>query len=303
MKSLLFATFASLVLLASSAIADEKAFLGVSTAPAEGGRGLLVQEVTEGSGAEKAGIREGDVILRFAGKKPKDFDSLAAAVRARKPGDKVDVVVLRDGEDQTLQVVLGKAPGETAEKEEAGDQEAKEKAEAEESPGFLVETEEGEQKGAWLGIYHTPDEEGNLTIQSVIPGSPAKKAGLQAGDKILRFNGEPGSEIAQTIAACEPGQKVEVTVMRGEEEKTLTVTLAKKQAHTLVVPRVTEPGRRLRVETPRFEIPETRTFRAPTALRIERDDERMKEVLEEVRSLRKEVGQLREMIEKLSRNR
>ncbi|MCI0586057.1 MAG: PDZ domain-containing protein [Planctomycetes bacterium] len=287
MKTLFSSAFASLVLLASSAIADEQGFLGVSTAPAEGGKGLLVQEVTEGSGAEKAGIREGDVILRFAGKKPKDFDALAAAVRARKPGDKVEVIVLRDGEDQTFEVVLGKAPGEME------DQEGAEKGEAEESPGFLVETDEGEQKGAWLGIQHMTDEEGNLTIQEVIPGSPAKKAGLQKGDKILRFNGEPGSEIGQTIAACEPGQKVEIQVKRGEEEKTFTVKLAKKQARTVVVPR-------LRVETPRIEIPEIRTFRAPQPLRVERDDERMKEVLEEVRSLRKEIAELREMIEKLA---
>ncbi len=295
MKTLFPSASALLVLLASPASADERAFLGVSTAPAEGGKGLLVQEVTEGSGAEKAGIQEGDVILRFAGKKPKDFEALAAAVRSRKPGDKVEVIVLRDGEDQKLEVVLGKAPGEME------DQEGAEKEEAEESPGFLVETDEGEQKGAWLGIQHMTDEEGNLTIQEVIPGSPAKKAGLQKGDKILRFNGEPGGEIAQTIAACEPGQKVEVEVRRGEEEKTVTVTLAKKSARTLIAPVApAQPGRRFRVETPRIEIPETRAFRAPMVLRTDRDDERMKEVLEEVRSLRKEVGELREMIEKLA---
>ncbi|MGH7149945.1 MAG: PDZ domain-containing protein [Planctomycetota bacterium] len=292
MKTLFPSAFAFLVLLATSASADERAFLGVSTAPAEGGKGLLVQEVTEGSSAEKAGIQAGDILLRFAGKKPKDFEALAAAVRQRKPGDKVEVVVLRDGEDQKFDVVLGKAP------EGTGEKEAEEKAEEEESPGFLVETDEGERKGAWLGIQHSPDEEGNVTIEAVIPGSPAKKAGLQKGDRILTFNGEPGNEIAKTIATCEPGEKVEVEVRRGEEEKTFTVTLAKRQANVLAV-----PGRRLRVETPRFEIPETRTFRAPTALRIERDEERMNEVLEEVRSLRKEIGQLREMIEKLSRER
>ncbi len=69
--------------------------------------GVLVSDVVDDSPAAKAGLQDGDVIVAFAGKPLSDYDSLTAAVRAAKPGEKVDVTVLRDGKKKTIKVELG----------------------------------------------------------------------------------------------------------------------------------------------------------------------------------------------------
>jgi|GEM_PF-1114062 len=71
--------------------------------------GVLITEVVEDSPAEKAGIKAGDVVVKFDGKSIKKSSKLREAVRDRKPGDKVDVVVVRDKKEQTINVELGKS--------------------------------------------------------------------------------------------------------------------------------------------------------------------------------------------------
>lgn len=75
------------------------------------GEGVKLDGVSEGGPAEKAGLKEGDVIIKFAGKDVKDLDSYMAAMGAQKPGDTVDVVVKRDGKEKTFQVKLTARPG------------------------------------------------------------------------------------------------------------------------------------------------------------------------------------------------
>jgi S1-C subfamily serine protease len=63
----------------------------------------------------------------------------------------------------------------------------------------------------------------------VVPGSPAEKAGVQAGDVILRIDGRDVSSLqgfAELLRSLSPGQTVEVVVRRGADEKALTATLA-----------------------------------------------------------------------------
>lgn len=64
----------------------------------------LVTLVHEGSPAAKAGIREGDVILRFAGQRVQSFSDLVSVVQLRQPGEQVEVEIQR--EDQRLRVDL-----------------------------------------------------------------------------------------------------------------------------------------------------------------------------------------------------
>ena len=62
--------------------------------------GALVNEVTRKSPADSAGLKEKDVIVQFDGKKISDASDLTEAVRATKPGTKVDVVVVRKGRSE-----------------------------------------------------------------------------------------------------------------------------------------------------------------------------------------------------------
>jgi hypothetical protein len=72
--------------------------------------GVRLTGVREDSPAAKAGVREGDIIVSFAGKPIADLYAYTYALQERKPGDRVEVVVLRNGARVTLSAVLGERP-------------------------------------------------------------------------------------------------------------------------------------------------------------------------------------------------
>ncbi|HET6448810.1 MAG TPA: PDZ domain-containing protein, partial [Conexibacter sp.] len=72
--------------------------------------GAAVADVVGGGPADDAGVRRDDVIRRVDGETVQDPEDVAAAIGDDKPGDKVDVVVERDGRTLTLHVTLGKRP-------------------------------------------------------------------------------------------------------------------------------------------------------------------------------------------------
>jgi S1-C subfamily serine protease len=72
--------------------------------------GLLVAEVAPGSPAEKAGLKQGDIIVRVNGQDVTDSAVLASMIRDMKPGDKVDVTIDRNGQEQTITVTLAERP-------------------------------------------------------------------------------------------------------------------------------------------------------------------------------------------------
>jgi S1-C subfamily serine protease len=87
----------------------ERAFLGVSSGPAQEG-GAAVGGVVANGPAAKAGLREGDTIVQINDQPVRDPDDVSAVVNARRPGDEVRVIVERGGERRTLTVTLGEQP-------------------------------------------------------------------------------------------------------------------------------------------------------------------------------------------------
>ncbi len=135
-------------------------------------RGALVGRVMEGEPAEKAGIQKGDVILEVEGHPIKDTRDLLNTVARLQPGQKVKVVVLREGKEKTLSVGLGERPGDV----ETAGQPTQPK---EDRLGLTVQdipAEMAEQMG-----LEKPE---GVLVSAVKPGSPAAKAGLQRGDLI-----------------------------------------------------------------------------------------------------------------------
>ena len=74
------------------------------------GEGALVTEVVDESPAEKAGLKAGDVIVSFAGDDIDDVDELVDAVRASEVGKDVQVKVIRNKGEKTMNVQIGELP-------------------------------------------------------------------------------------------------------------------------------------------------------------------------------------------------
>ncbi len=87
----------------------ETAFLGVQadSVEADGTAGAQITNVVEGTAAEEAGIAVDDVIIGFDGVPIVDWPDLIAQVRSHQPGETVDILILRDGEEMTITVTLG----------------------------------------------------------------------------------------------------------------------------------------------------------------------------------------------------
>jgi putative serine protease PepD len=96
----------------------QRPYLGVSTTDPRSGSGAAVAEVTAGGPAERAGLRPGssvtgqggDVIVSIDGKPVAAPDDVSEHIASKKPGDRVQVQVLRNGTRQTVEVELGVRP-------------------------------------------------------------------------------------------------------------------------------------------------------------------------------------------------
>jgi serine protease Do len=96
------------------------AYLGVGTtdlSPEDAERfglpvesGAIVEQVEPGSGAGAAGVRRGDIIVALGDAPIENTGDLLGALRDYQPGDTVELTVVRDGDEQTLDVTLGERP-------------------------------------------------------------------------------------------------------------------------------------------------------------------------------------------------
>ena len=136
-------------------------------------KGALVNQVTDGSPAAKAGLREGDLILRYGDREVNSIQDLTRAVADTKAGATRDVRLLRDGREQTVRVTIAKL--------EDGSQPAPVLASAA-APGASAATTLAE-----LGL-DLVGREGGVFISAVKVNSPASEMGLRQGDKILKVN-------------------------------------------------------------------------------------------------------------------
>ncbi|MFZ2146358.1 MAG: DegQ family serine endoprotease [Sedimentisphaerales bacterium] len=165
----------------------ERGFLGVSVedltpekAPyfglKEDVKGVLIPEVTEGSAADKAGLKHNDVVLELNGKPAESRDAFRNQIAMLKPGSQIDLVVWRDGKRQPLTVKLGKRP--TTE-ELTGNLSPETISEL----GFTVEDLTDELAGR----YGYEGQDG-VIVSKVESGSQAEQKGIAPGALIKEVN-------------------------------------------------------------------------------------------------------------------
>jgi predicted metalloprotease with PDZ domain len=186
--------------------------------------GALVNDVVEKSPAEKAGIKEKDVIVEFNGKRIADAEDLTNAVQAMAPGTSASVGAIRDGKKETIQVSIGKRSRERGF--------AFGIPEPPMPPHMLLRhasecyglsmMELNEQLHEYFGA---PDG-ASVLVEEVEQNSPAAKAGFKAGDIIVKVGGEKVenvSDMMESIGDAEKGDKLSFEVLRKGSSLTLTI--------------------------------------------------------------------------------
>jgi serine protease Do len=245
-------------------------WLGVGLDDTEGDlRGAKVRSVEKDSPAEKAGLKEGDVIARFDGEAVRSASHLARLVGETPAGRSVAIDVNRGGATQKLTATL--AEGKRRVRVFSGDGshgfalempefdvQVPEPPKAPAPPGapvaphvwswqgddfgdrafrFLVG---GPRKlgieymeiGEQLAGYFKLGGKTGVLVSSVDADGPAGKAGMKAGDVILKLGAETiedGDDLREAVAEAKGGTEVTVTVQRDGRPLELKVTLAKPE--------------------------------------------------------------------------
>jgi serine protease Do len=193
--------------------AIERGYLGVSIQPVEEdlaaslglpkNRGEIVQLVSPGEAADKAGMEPGDIVLTINGKNVTPDQTLSFLVANIQPGTRIPVEVLRNGDRRTLNVTVGRRPSE----EQLRQAQMFSQDENEEQPSN-PETEMSDVISGKLGLgvveitseiarqLNLPGETKGLAIAAVDPNSDAAAKGLARRDVILTANYKPVANAA-----------------------------------------------------------------------------------------------------------
>ena len=183
--------------------------------------GVSVDEVREGSPAEKAGLRADDVIVKLDGKPVFSVSRLQWLVRTYEVGDDVLLDIRRDGDARQISVTLA-----ARDSKRAGHP--------------LLPRHHGATSGSFLGVtlqelgddlrehFGAPADQGVL-IAKVVDDSPAAEAKLQVGDVIVRMDRKrirQISDVYRVLRYFDAGDEIEVEVVRDRQRLVLNVTLA-----------------------------------------------------------------------------
>lgn len=153
-------------------------------------QGALVSQVVDGSAAEKAGIKAGDVITAINGKPVKDAAALRNAIGMMRIGEKVEVTLVRDGKPRTVTAVV-----------------AERDAAAEAAASGLHDGLQGADLADAQG--------GGVLIRAVAEGSPAAQRGLRANDVIVSVGRTRVANLAEFQRATQGQAAFVVQIRRG----------------------------------------------------------------------------------------
>jgi membrane-associated protease RseP (regulator of RpoE activity) len=218
-------------------------------------RGAIVKGVEKDTPAEKAGLKEGDVIVRYQGETVWSAAQLARLVRETPPGRTVTIEVSRGGATQKLSARLEEGrrrfhlegdfevpvppepplPPETFRFEDLGER-LKDLGKGRRllwRDGWILRAprklgiQYQEIEGQLAGYFRLTEDEGVL-VTSVDEGSPAARAGVKAGDVILKLAGKAvrdGRDLRRALGEADPGEEITLTVQRDGKPLDLTVRL------------------------------------------------------------------------------
>ena len=207
--------------------------------------GACVTAVENGTPAEQAGLKAGDVIIAMDGKAIKSGEDLAEAIGDHEPGENVKVTFYRGKEkksvDVTLAMKMDEAPAMDQGWNWSEDNDAHNRAMQEHDRAMdehdrameeLANAFRAEQSGAFLGVdgEDMPDN-GGVRITNVVDSSAAQRMGLKEGDIIRSINGEEiddFEDLADLMDGTAPNSDAQVLAKRDDKEITFSGKLGQR---------------------------------------------------------------------------
>jgi serine protease Do len=213
----------------ATAIGGNKAKLGVVTEKAEGG--AKITSISKESAAEKAGLKEGDVITKIGSKTIADADDLIEVIGDYKPNDKVDITYKRNNKESKVSATLG-------------ENSARAFAYGGSNSDFHIDMPRFNFNGGPEGfggmisrkpkigmeIQDVEDGKG-AKVNDVDENTPAAKAGLKEGDIITSINGkeiEGVDDVRTQIKDIKEGDALKFSFKRNGASQTAEIKIPKK---------------------------------------------------------------------------
>jgi membrane-associated protease RseP (regulator of RpoE activity) len=188
--------------------------------------GVYVNGVEDDSPADSAGIREGDVIVEYDGKRIDNASDLTGAVRKTKPGTDVTVVLMRHNERKSLKVRIANAPRTSIRSFAFG------------HPGMHMFSGSSMyglsllELNPQLGEYFDAPGGKGVLVEKVKKNSAAEKAGFKAGDVITKVGKESVTDvedIRHELDDYNDGEKTDFEILRKGARKTLTLEVDEEE--------------------------------------------------------------------------
>jgi len=198
----------------------ERGYLGVGLQPLDENiaaalglpkdRGELVRSVVPGEAAARAGIQQGDVILKVGGRDVTPDETVSYLIANTTVGTRVPLEIIRDGRRQTLQVQVGQRPTEEELARQAGGGQDQDQAlgqEAPVAPGTALGLSLQPLNPEIIRALNLPSTVRGVVITSVDPNSDASEKGVRRGDVIISVNRQAVVTPAEVMAAVEAARR------------------------------------------------------------------------------------------------